>query len=31
MVEFGAALNMTTGKTLYKKRTSHLVTYESGP
>ena len=31
ILEFCAAMNMTVGTTLFKKRENHLVTYESGP
>ena len=31
ILEFCAAMNMKIGNTIYKKRSSHLITYESGP
>ena len=31
ILEFCAAMNMKIGNTIFKKRSSHLITYESGP
>ena len=31
IVELCGHMNMILGNTLFKKRTSHLITYESGP
>ena len=30
-IEYCAARNITVGNKLFKKRASHLITYESGP
>ena len=31
ILEFCAAMNMKIGNTIFQKRSSHLITYESGP